>query len=107
MMLAHQDGRLQPVNVPNNELANRTTEQVLERVYVWGQNDFQPVPECCSVSIGDVALYHGRFWILRSYEWVEICPADLEKYAKIDQRDRTWSKYVRPEYIIRKRVEQA
>lgn len=96
MMTAFQDGRLRPVNVPNHELVNRTTEEVLERVYHWGQNDFQPVKECCSVSMGDVAMLQGRFWIVRACGWAEISPADLEKYLKIDQRDRTWSEYVRP-----------
>ena len=92
-MLAFMDGELRPVDVPDAQVRS-DTHQMLEQVYYFGQNDFQPVPKRCSVSIGDVALLNGKFYIVRTCGWAEISPRDLEAYEKLDVRDRGWSEYV-------------
>lgn len=91
-MLAFMDGELRPVDVPDEEIGE-DTQRCLERVFYWGQNDFQPVPKRCSVSMGDVALFRGELWIAQSFGWAKITLAELEEYEKLD--NRAWSKYVR------------
>jgi hypothetical protein len=56
-MLAFGDGQIRKVTIPEDEPAydafNTTTEDVLDLVFKWGQNDFQP-QRMPSVSVGDV-----------------------------------------------------
>jgi hypothetical protein len=82
------------VDVPNEEVVSDDME-LLERIYYWGQNDFQP-RQCCSVSMGDVAQIDRKFYICQSTGWKEITPAELEEYKKIPQRERSFSEFVRP-----------
>ena len=37
-----------------------TTDQKLDHIFYYGQNDFQPVPNQCSVSVGDIIRLEGR-----------------------------------------------
>jgi len=53
-----QNGALRGVRVPASELTGATMHD-LDRVFFWGQNDFQPVVGKCSVSVGDVIAYNG------------------------------------------------
>ena len=93
-MLAFMDGDVRPVNVPDAEICE-DTQRCLERVWHFGQNDFQPNPERCSVSMGDVALFRGKLWIARSFGWGEITLAELEACEKLDRHDRAWSEYTK------------
>ena len=54
-MLAFQKGLIREVYVPQEE-ADKTTDQeeILELIFKYGQNDLQSIPQCCSVSVGDV-----------------------------------------------------
>ena len=62
-MRAFQAGVIRPVRVPSRELTGEMVHD-LERVFYWGQNDFQPVAGRCSVSCGDVIRFDGnRFWV--------------------------------------------
>ena len=51
-MLAFANGDIREVNVPVSELSS--VEGNLEKVFHYGQNDFQPHPSLPSVSVGDV-----------------------------------------------------
>jgi hypothetical protein len=51
-MNAFMDGKIREVNVPDQELAPNDHIQNLEKVFYYGQNDFQPVADRCSVSVG-------------------------------------------------------
>lgn len=58
-MLAFGDGAIRKVTIPDAEIGtddqfNLTTEDVLDLVFKWGQNDFQPQHNLPSVSVGDV-----------------------------------------------------
>ena len=58
----HREGevRIRPITIPDEEL-DGTDDQALDRAWYYGQNDFQPVPECYSTSVGDVLeLPNGR-----------------------------------------------
>jgi hypothetical protein len=61
-MLAFQGGLIRRVRVPEDELDGVPAHD-LERIFYWGQNDFQPVAERCSVSMGDVVRYNGDRWL--------------------------------------------
>jgi hypothetical protein len=37
-----------------------TTDQKLDHIFYYGQNDFQPVPNQCSVSVGDIIRLGGK-----------------------------------------------
>lgn len=99
MLLAFGEGQLRPVNVPDEVIAGREkdTAFVLEKVFYFGQNDFQPLPDRYSVSVGDVALLNGQFWVVRPMGWAELTPAEFQAYLGMEQQDRAWSQYARPE----------
>jgi hypothetical protein len=62
-MLAYGGGDIRPVDVPIEELKGRTEAEILEVVFYYGQNDFQPKP-FPSVSVGDVIRFDGkRFFV--------------------------------------------
>jgi hypothetical protein len=89
-----------PVEVPDNEVVEhgKSVFGLLERIFYWGQNDFQP-RQCCSVSMGDVAeIPNGdtiRYYMCKGAGWEEISAERLEEYKKVPQRDRTFSEFVR------------
>jgi hypothetical protein len=93
-MLAFMDGEIREVVISDDFLPCHTKE-LLELIYRFGQNDFQPVENRCSVSIGDVAEIDGKFHICKSLGWEEISDTDLDQYRKIDAFKRTFSKFVR------------
>jgi len=59
-MLAFMNGAIREVEIPQDEyLAAPGELAVLELVFKYGQNDFQPKP-FASVSVGDVIRFRGR-----------------------------------------------
>ena len=74
---------------------------VLDAVFMYGQNDFQPIEMTCSVSVGDVIELDGDLFIVMDMGFKEMTREELEEYKAIDQDDRSWSKWVRPEYAAR------
>lgn len=66
------------VDVPSDEIPEGTTQdEILERVFFYGQNDFQPKP-IRSVSVGDVVKLHdGSLHRVRGAGW-ESLPAGTD-----------------------------
>jgi hypothetical protein len=58
-----QGGAIRVVEVPDSELTGRI-EDDLEKIFRYGQNDFQPLPDRVSVSAGDVVRYHGTRYLV-------------------------------------------
>ncbi len=56
---AFLEGKVRTVVVSDEELIGVTEDEVLERVFHYGQNDFQP-QRLPSVSVGDVIFYKGK-----------------------------------------------
>lgn len=58
-MAAFAEGAIREVDVPEREIKGKSDEEILERIFHWGQNDFQPrmLP---SVSVGDVVRLKGK-----------------------------------------------
>ncbi len=69
-MQAFDRGRIRTVVIPVAEGVGQTTEspfwrdlttdQKLDHIFYYGQNDFQPVANHCSVSVGDIIRLEGR-----------------------------------------------
>lgn len=85
------------VDVPDEEIDSEIDPvgHLLSLIFHYGQNDIQQ-RNCCSVSVGDVAHVDGRFFLCQPFGWKEITEKELEEYRTIPQRDRPFSKFVRP-----------
>ena len=81
LMLAFGDpGQVREVEVPVE------SESVLDEVFRYGQNDFQP-QRCPSVSKGDVIEYNGHH-LVASFGFKELSEEQLQEYTAMDRRDR-------------------
>lgn len=71
-MQAFAPGKVREVFVPDEEWgrADNTTRR-LERVFRYGQNDFQPQP-LPSVSVGDVVVIDDRRFVCAPMGWREL-----------------------------------
>ena len=77
------------VNVPNTVLDRaHGDEAVLEQVFYYGQNDFQPMPHP-SVSMGDVIELNQKLFLCQAFGFKEISKEQFDTYTQIPQRDRT------------------
>lgn len=94
LLAFRETGTIREVTIPDAEMTGDVAAK-LERVFYWGQNDFQPLP-CCSVSVGDVAELDGRYYICRPAGWAEISQAELTAYEALSRRDRQFSDLARP-----------
>jgi hypothetical protein len=61
-LLAFGNGEMRPVEVPDDKITDDPME-VLELVFHYGQNDFQPLP-FPSVSAGDVVHYGSKTYMV-------------------------------------------
>jgi len=107
-MLAFMDGEFRAVVIPDDIAEGLDTQQLLERVFYYGQNDIQPAARRCSVSVGDVALLPNKckvcghvspnlaYWLVRPLGWVELTPTEYADYISMPRRNRDFSHYVRP-----------
>lgn len=71
-MRAFFNGKIRVVDVPDDEWASLPDSSAnLEKVFCYGQNDFQPKP-APSVSVGDVVRLDGKLFRCESIGWTEI-----------------------------------
>jgi hypothetical protein len=98
LMLAYGD----PGQVREVEIADDTPDEaVLDEVFKWGQNDFQP-QRCCSVSVGDVIVLKtpmleiGKIvptenetpYLILSSGFCKLSAVGLALYCQLPRRDR-------------------
>jgi len=76
-MWAFREGEIREVQVPNRqyEEAKEHEGAVLDLIYTYGQNDFQPHPTLPSVSVGDVIRLNGKKYRVRNIGF-DIVPDD-------------------------------
>jgi hypothetical protein len=86
MLAFGQEGEIRKVQIPH---AGGTREQVLDRVFRWGQNEFQQQPHP-SVSCGDVIRLGGQDYMVVPFGFVLISEAELAEYKKVPQNLRTF-----------------
>jgi hypothetical protein len=94
-MLAFSDnpGEIREVTVPEGSLPqdkNDLAGNVLDQVFYWGQNDFQPLPHP-SVSKGDVIeLEPGKLFMVCSFGFREITVEQFLAYVATPRRERSF-----------------
>lgn len=64
-------GDVREVEIPDDEVEDAVsshevyaTDAILNLVYHYGQNDFQPIYNKPSVSVGDVIELDGKYWMV-------------------------------------------
>lgn len=91
-MLAFQENVTRLVDVHDHwlHLAD-SRKKLLELVYYYGQNDVQPVNDCCSVSMGDVAVVEGKYFLCCPVGWRELSEEEFRAYKATNRLDRRYS----------------
>ncbi len=76
--------------------ADQGSDGFLDTVYLYGQNEFQPQKDHCSISGGDVIeLGDGRLFIIQlPAGFKEITQEQFEQYKTSDRMDRQFSELV-------------
>ena len=87
-LLANTNGLIRRVSVPDQLPAD--DEAVLDLVFQWGQNDFQP-QEMPSVSCGDVIHYKGEKWLVDTFGFKKITTEQFD--ALCLEAERLWKSY--------------
>jgi hypothetical protein len=88
-------GKIRPVKVKNGLLSGKT-ENDLELIFKYGQNDFQTVSDCHSVSVGDIANVDGEKYLVLGLGWHKMDAITYAVYKKACQlgNDLTHQKLV-------------
>ena len=73
--------KIRPVEIPDDEYEQAEAENVmnvLELVFKYGQNEFQP-KSFPSVSVGDiVGMYKGAYWMVMASGWKNLTKEEFE-----------------------------
>lgn len=73
--------RVRPINIPDERAAGGGSRDLLELAFELGQNEFQPVAGCYSLSVGDVVeLPDGTLWRCAPVGWTQL-PAGTDPEA--------------------------
>jgi len=83
------------VRIPASELeklAGGPQEKVLEAIYKWGQNEYQP-EEYPSVSPGDVIHYGGHAWMVADVGFIKLTQNELTDYRQIHRGARMCKRF--------------
>ena len=86
--MAFMDGVTRVVNIPD-ENETKDNEAILGAVFYYGQNEFQEVANCCSVSVGDVVNLRGKRWLVLPFGFSEMMDKEWEEYCSIPRLDRS------------------
>lgn len=89
MTAAYAPPRTREVTVPDDELTG-IIEHDLEKIFYYGQNDFQP-QRICSVSVGDVVEYGDRLYLCQPMGYREITAQEYEEFIDLDLNKRRLS----------------
>ena len=95
-----------------------TLTEILDVVFVQGQNDVNPIDNTASVSVGDVIqipstlshrldMFTANNWVVTPDGFKPLTSADLDEYIEIPVADRTWSRFVRPEFVAKQAAKKA
>ena len=82
-----QPGFFREVEMPD-ETSYETQASLLEGVFMWGQNEVQPISGVYSVSVGDIIYLNGKRFLILATGFKEMSDADYEGYLKLDLRGR-------------------
>lgn len=82
-----QPGEIREVDLPEEGWDDTNTDERLDLVFYFGQNDFQPQRHP-SVSVGDVIELGDKFYIVKPSGFGEMTPQELDEYEAVPRRDR-------------------
>lgn len=85
--------RTREVAVPDDELRG-VVEYDLEKIFYYGQNDFQPLP-ICSVSVGDVVEYNDELYLCQPMGFSKITAQEYDEFANTDRDQRRLSPLIK------------
>jgi hypothetical protein len=88
MLAYHDDDKIRSVDVPDDLIKGWSDASVLSEIFHFGQNEFQPVERCCSVSVGDVIELNEKFFIVCTMGFKEINRKELDEYQGIPRYRR-------------------
>lgn len=91
MMSFYDPPAKREVTVPDNELV-QDTDHILERIFYYGQNDFQP-QKVCSVSVGDVIELDGTYHMVCPVGFKEITQERFDTLKVMQRPARTMYAY--------------
>lgn len=75
------------VDVPRGEVVASDLE-TLEAIFMYGQNDFQPVAGKPSVSVGDVIEFERKLYLVKPVGFAEITTEEFDEYVAGDLDSR-------------------
>lgn len=89
-MLAYQGEQCsREVEVPASVItAGISDKQLLELIYIYGQNDMQVVEGVCSVSVGDVIELGDKLYQVCMVGFKEMSRDEYDKYLGMSQDER-------------------
>ena len=95
MLANHENNVIRDVEIEWDDKFDNTGrhEELLNKVFKMGQNDFQPVPGICSVSIGDVIILDaawgfGVYHMVCSTGFADISEQQYISYGRLGLEDR-------------------
>lgn len=97
MTEAGQEPVIREVDVPDEELKGKTVpDEILGLIFYHGQNDFQPVPNRCSVSMADVIEVGDDLFAVCSVGFRKLTKDEYDRYAALSRRDRQFDNLLLP-----------
>lgn len=93
MLAFHEAGRdpdFREVVIPDEPM---TLLDKLAKVFHFGQNDFQPLPKCCSVSVGDVIFDGDDRYLVCARGFRKLTADEYAAFEKLDRRERSFQGY--------------
>lgn len=91
MLAFGKPGETREVFLIDSWVAKRELMGLLDLIFQYGQNDFQPRPHP-SVSVGDVIDLgddqRGRFWMVARVGFQNISKEEFDKYMSMDRMER-------------------
>lgn len=85
MLAFGKPGEVRKVNVPDDLL--KGTDEDLETIFHYGQNDFQPKPHP-SVSAGDVIRFGKRKVVIQMVGFKDLTETEYMDYCRLDNMER-------------------
>ena len=86
MLAFGQPGEVRKVNIPD-DVAAVEENTILDTVFHYGQNDFQPQNHP-SVSAGDVVRLNGENYLIAGVGFRKLTDEQLDNYRSLDQTHR-------------------
>jgi hypothetical protein len=92
-----EPGQIREVEIPRQSRESTSIHDILDLVFHYGQNEFQP-KQCASVSMGDVIEpSDGELWIVAAVGFKRITKQQFDEYVALPRRDRQFAEFLQPE----------